>query len=76
MTKTTASLLEYWKNPERARRLFFCQIEALETAIYITEVASKYNDAWIDNDLRKADEAADPGLYRTAIKMAIRRVLR
>ncbi len=70
VTKTTAYLLEYWKNPERARRLFFCQIEALETAIYITEVASKYNDAWIDNDLRKANEAANPGLYRTAIKMA------
>jgi len=70
VTKTTASLLEYWKNPDRARRLFFCQIEALETAIYITEVASKYNDAWIENDLRKANEAANPGLYRTAIKMA------
>src|SRR5271169_3702590 len=32
VTKTTASLLDYWRNPERARRLFFCQIEALETA--------------------------------------------
>ena len=70
VTKTTASLLEYWKNPERTRRLFFCQLEALETAIYITEVASKYNDAWIENDLRKANEAANPALYRTAIKMA------
>lgn len=70
LTKTTASLLKYWKNPERARRLFFCQLEALETAIYITEVAHRYNDAWIENDLRKANEAANPGLYRIAFKMA------
>jgi type III restriction enzyme len=70
VTKTTASLLEYWKNPERARRLFFCQIEALETAIYTTEVANKYNDAWIENDLRKFNDAANPGLYRIAFKMA------
>lgn len=38
VTKTTTRLLQYWKNPERERKLFFCQIEALETAIYITEV--------------------------------------
>ena len=39
VTKITARLLEYWTNPDRERKLFFCQIEALETAIYITEVA-------------------------------------
>lgn len=70
VTKTTATLLDYWKSPERSRRLFFCQIEALETAIYITEVAPKYNDTWIENDLRKANEGANPGLYRIAFKMA------
>ena len=32
------ALLEYWTDPERESKLFFCQIEALETAIYITEV--------------------------------------
>ena len=47
ITKTTNRLLEYWKRPERERKLFFCQIEALETAIYITEVAGKYGDAWL-----------------------------
>jgi len=51
ITKTTRRLLEYWTNPERERKLFFCQIEALETAIYITEVANKYGDSWIENDL-------------------------
>ena len=52
VTRTTARLLDYWRNPERERRLFFCQIEALETAIYLTEVAGKTGDAWIENELR------------------------
>ncbi len=33
------SVLEHWTSPERARRLFFCQVEALETAIYFAEGA-------------------------------------
>ena len=52
VTPTTARLLEYWTDPDREKQLFFCQIEALETAIYITEVAEKYGDAWIENELR------------------------
>jgi type III restriction enzyme len=70
VTKTTARLLEYWTNPERDRRLFFCQIEALETAIYLAEAATKYGDAWIENELRKANESANPLLDRIAFKMA------
>lgn len=70
VTKTTAHLLEYWLNPQRDKKLFFCQIEALETAIYLTEVANKYGDAWIENDLRRANEDANPLLFRVAFKMA------
>jgi len=70
VTPTTAQLLEYWTNPERENKLFFCQIEALETAIYITEVAKKYGDAWIENQLRDANDSANPGLPRLAFKMA------
>lgn len=70
VTPTTSRLLEYWTDPERERKLFFCQIEALETAIYITEVAKKYSDAWIENDLREANKQANPGLPRMAFKMA------
>ncbi|MEQ1727678.1 MAG: hypothetical protein ABL982_04785 [Vicinamibacterales bacterium] len=55
VTATTARLLEYWRNPDREKKIFFCQIEAVETAIYIAEVARKYGDAWIDNDLREAN---------------------
>jgi len=70
ITKTSRKLLEHWKNPKREKRLFFCQIEALETAIYITEAASKYNDAWIENDIRRGNEDANPLLFRIAFKMA------
>ncbi len=70
ITKTTARLLEYWRDPERERRLFFCQIEAVETLIYITEVAGKYGDAWLENDLRRFAQEANPDLLRMACKMA------
>ncbi len=70
VTPTTARLISYWTDPSRERKLFFCQNEALETAIYITEVARKYGDAWIENDIRKANDSSNPGLPRTAFKMA------
>ena len=70
VTATTARLLDYWTAPERERKLFFCQIEAVETAIYIAEVARKYGDAWIENDLRAANDTSNPGLPRLALKMA------
>ena len=70
VTKTTRHLLDYWRNPDRDRKLFFCQIEAVETAIYLTEVANKYGDAWIENELRRFNEDANPLLFRIAFKMA------
>jgi len=70
VTNTTARLLPYWSDPQRERRLFFCQVEALETAIYLTEVADRAGDTWIANILREANESANSGLYRIAIKMA------
>jgi type III restriction enzyme len=59
VTPTRSQLLQYWTNREREIKLFFCQIEALETAIYLTEVANKYGDAWIENQLR--DRGHDRG---------------
>jgi len=70
VTPTTRRLLEHWTDPQRERRLFFCQVEAVETAIYLTEAASKFNDAWIANELREFAEDANPGLLRIALKMA------
>ncbi|MDQ3533102.1 MAG: DEAD/DEAH box helicase family protein, partial [Actinomycetota bacterium] len=69
-TRVTRQLLDYWTDEERDRKLFFCQIEALETAVYITEVARKDGQAWIENDLRRFNEDANPGLFRMAFKMA------
>lgn len=70
VTPTTARLLAYWNDPNREKKLFFCQIEALETAIYLCEVAHKYGDAWIDNALQAANDSSNPGLPRQAFKMA------
>ncbi|OFW12609.1 MAG: restriction endonuclease subunit R, partial [Acidobacteria bacterium RIFCSPLOWO2_02_FULL_67_21] len=70
VTATTGRLLRYWSDPEREKKLFFCQIEAVETAIYIAEVAKKYGDAWIENDLKAANDTSNPGLPRVALKMA------
>jgi type III restriction enzyme len=70
VTPTTARLLAYWIDPNREKKLFFCQIEALETIIYLTEASKKYGDAWIENVLRDANDLSNPGLPRIAMKMA------
>jgi len=70
VTPTTARLITYWTDSNREKKLFFCQNEALETAIYIAEVAKKYNDTWIENAIREANDTSNPGLPRTAFKMA------
>jgi type III restriction enzyme len=70
VTSTTRRLLEYWTDSKRERKLFFCQIEALETLIYITEVAHKYGDTFIDDDLRTDAANVQSNLYRMAFKMA------
>ena len=79
VTRITRELLNYWfKNPERQYHylLFFCQREAIETAIYLNEVADL--DPNIGRDLlrqlneRLATVSDDPQfvLPRTAFKMA------
>ena len=66
----TRELLEYWRNSERERRLFFCQIEALETIIFVAEVAKSIGDEWIEKYLREAAVATGTPLFRMASKMA------
>jgi type III restriction enzyme len=70
VTGTTRRLLEHWTKTGRDRRLFFCQLEAVETAIYVAEVAKKYGDVSIENRLRKFNDDANPELFRIAFKMA------
>jgi len=69
-TRMTRRLLDWWTAPGRDNRLFFCQIAALETAIFIAEAAPRLGNAWLETELRQANESANPGLSRIAIKMA------
>ena len=41
VTRVTKELLDYWRSPERERRFFFCQLEAVETVIFLTEGPAK-----------------------------------
>src|SRR5208337_288129 len=70
VTQVTRKLLQHWTDPDRENKLFFCQIEALETLIYLTEAARKVGDNWIENWLREANDGSNPGLTRIASKMA------
>ena len=37
-TNVTRDLLRHWGRKDRARRLFFCQMESVETIIYLLEI--------------------------------------
>ncbi len=68
----TRTLLRHWHAEDRFRRLFFCQLEAVETLIFITEVAkqTRYGHAWIEDHLREKAAEAGTDLLRVACKMA------
>lgn len=66
VTPETQRLLSHWRSPERERKLFFCQREAVETLIYLTEVEPKR----FRKELEDANAEANPELFRMACKMA------
>lgn len=72
VTPATARLLNHWRNHDfQGVRPFFCQIEAVETVIWLTEVArSKKQYAPIWEHILGANEQANPELVRIAMKMA------
>lgn len=70
VTAVTRRLLEYWSDASREKPLFFCQREAVETVVYLAEVAVRYGDAWIENYLRDRNAEYNAGLPRVAMKMA------
>lgn len=69
----TARLLHHWRHhPFSAYKPFFCQVEAIETLIWLTEVAprmGKTGRVFLDH-LDQANQAANPGLMRLALKLA------
>jgi type III restriction enzyme len=72
VTPETARLLQHWRHHEFSEaRPFFCQVEAAETAIWLTEVApqSSRGKRLLDH-LAAANKDANPELMRLALKLA------
>lgn len=73
VTPETARLLQHWRHHQFAGvRPFFCQVEAVETAIWLTEVAPQLGKAgqrFVEH-LDSANQEANPGLARLALKLA------
>jgi type III restriction enzyme len=72
VTPETRRLLQHWRaHPFAGIRPFFCQIEAVEAAIWLTEVApnEKAGKAFLEH-LANANNAANPELERLALKLA------
>ena len=73
VTPATARLLQHWRTHKfEGVRPFFCQIEAVETAIWLTEVAPKTGTRGrkFQEHLRGANALSNPELVRTALKLA------
>ena len=72
VTPETARLLQHWRShPFSSYRPFFCQVEAIETLIWLTEVAPKLEAGRrILQRLSNANKEANPELLRIALKLA------
>jgi len=77
VTPVTARLLRHWREHDfLGQRPFFCQIEAVETIVWLTEVAGCISGRGpakhkgIREHFRGANERANPGLMRLALKLA------
>ena len=73
VTPETARLLRHWRHHRFTDiRPFFCQIEAVETAIWLAEVAPHAGKAGrrFLQYLEDAGQEANPGLLRLALKLA------
>lgn len=73
VTPETARLLQHWRHhPFQGIRPFFCQTEAVETAIWLTEVAPKMGarTAKFWAHIKGANAQANPELMRLALKLA------
>ena len=73
VTPETARLLQHWRSHRFSDiRPFFCQVEAVETAIWLTEVAphaGQTGRGFLDH-LAGANDDANPELQRLALKLA------
>src|SRR6266851_1078908 len=73
VTPETERLLQHWRHHKFSSfRQFFCQVEAVETAIWLTEVAPKMGKTgkgFIEH-LANANRDANPEIMRLALKLA------
>ena len=77
VTPVTARLLRHWReHPFQGQRPFYCQVEAVETAIWLAEAAGCVSGSGparyrgIREHLHRANEHANPELLRIALKLA------
>ena len=73
LSGVTVRLLRHWGGGDIQPRPFFCQLEAVETFIWLNEVAPKSGNKDVRNALQEiaaANEEANMGLPRLAAKMA------
>jgi len=74
VTPVSQRLLEHWRRPKEqwaGPRPFFCQLEAVETMIWLTEVAPRRAATrGLLDQIAKDNEEANPALFRLAMKMA------
>ena len=72
VTPATGRLLTHWRSHQfNGPRPFFCQVEAVETMVWLTEVARgdrKFKPIW--DQIADANKDANPELMRLAMKMA------
>jgi type III restriction enzyme len=69
VTPVTRQLLNHWTNPERERKLFFCQSEAAETLIWLLEASSAEKQSiFVPKD--EPGDSRIGALIRYACKMA------
>src|SRR5439155_20185659 len=67
-TRQTLELLEYWRRDGREQRLFFAQLEAAETPVFLTEARSDFLQG-VDLPPEETPQGVDP-FTRSACKMA------
>ena len=73
VTPETARLLQHWRHHDFSDiRPFFCQVEAAETIIWLTEVAPKFGPTGrrLLERLANVNNDANPDLSRLALKLA------
>ena len=78
-TNVTRELLNHWTREDKERRLFFCQLEAVETIIWLAEIRrpgkrTGFNPQFTDEALKELVDTPDlsdlPELIRYGCKMA------